>query len=137
MCLIKEIYCIFMYDPFIIWRNRQIWKLRLEIYRITMHIHALKSQGVNFCQKFFGTFSLITVLLCYSFGKRINAQKLLVKCWWNWFRLIQFESNGQMIRIQQLKMFFFSLLFVSSDVVSLWQLLIFHPFFWISYFCKK
>jgi len=32
------------------------------------------------------SFSLITVWLCYIFAERILAQKLPVKCWWNWLQ---------------------------------------------------
>jgi len=33
---------------------------------------------------FFCSFSLLTVMVCDIFGEIILAQKLLVKCWWNW-----------------------------------------------------
>ncbi len=53
------------------------------------------------------TFSLITVWLNNIFGKRISAQKLLVKCWWNWLREVkgrkgwEREKKGKILRTLQ------------------------------------
>jgi len=54
-----------------------------------------------FCTSVLHSFSLITVWLLKFFGANILAQKLLIKCWWNWlqedssntFTMIQFRLN--------------------------------------------
>jgi len=65
-------------------------------YRRSGH---LQHPGVNFTNILLTTFllksvlhsfSLMTVWLCNFFFKRIFAQKLLVKCWWNW---LQYETS--------------------------------------------
>ncbi len=42
-----------------------------------------------FKQKFFVQLLYAYNLRSYFFGKRILAQKLLIKCWWNWHQLIR------------------------------------------------
>ena len=79
---------------------------------------SLSPSGGQFHQHFC-SFSLLTVWLCIFLIFRILAQKLLVKCWWNWHLL---SLSLSLYDSALLFIFFLFFLFLSSLSFSLFML---------------
>jgi len=58
-----------------------LMKLTQGVYFINISLKAFLYESVMI------SFSPLTVWLYNFFGKRISAQNLLIKCWWNWLQV--------------------------------------------------
>jgi len=44
-------------------------------------------------ESFLRSFYVLTIWVCNFFGKKILAQKLIIKYWWNWHQITPVETS--------------------------------------------